>query len=264
MTDNPRIYGTKPFSVAVVHGGPGAGGEMAPVARMLARERGVLEPLQTAMTLDGQVEELALLLGRNADLPVTLVGYSWGAWLCFITAARRAEMVRKLILVSSGPFEEKYTAALRSTRMGRLSESERAELATITRALGDPAAPETSTMLKRLGTLASKADSYDPVLDAIDDSDLVGLRGDVNQGVWNDAAELRRNGGLLDLARYIQCPVVAIHGDFDPHPAEGVEKPLAAALADFRFALLERCGHTPWLERQARDDFYRVLSRELG
>ena len=33
---NLRTYGEPPFGVAVIHGGPGAGGEMAPVARVLA------------------------------------------------------------------------------------------------------------------------------------------------------------------------------------------------------------------------------------
>ena len=55
---NLRIYGNKPFSVAVIHGGPGAPGEMAPVARELASVKGVLEPLQTADSLEGQVDEL--------------------------------------------------------------------------------------------------------------------------------------------------------------------------------------------------------------
>ena len=45
---NPRIYGDPPYQVALLHGGPGAGGEMAPVARELAGDRGVLEPIQTA------------------------------------------------------------------------------------------------------------------------------------------------------------------------------------------------------------------------
>ena len=88
------------------------------------------------------------------------------------------------------------------------------------------------------------------------------LRGDVYQGVWQEADEMRRSGELLALARRIRCPVVAIHGDYDPSPAEGVQEPLAAALEEFRFVLLARCGHTPWRERQARDEFYRVLKRE--
>ena len=46
-----RLYGKAPYRVAVVHGGPGAAGEMAPVARRLGAACGVLEPLQTAMTM---------------------------------------------------------------------------------------------------------------------------------------------------------------------------------------------------------------------
>ena len=33
---NLRTYGEAPFNIAVIHGGPGAAGEMAPVARELA------------------------------------------------------------------------------------------------------------------------------------------------------------------------------------------------------------------------------------
>jgi len=57
--------------------------------------------------------------------------------------------------------------------------------------------------------------------------------------------------------------VVAIHGDYDPHPAEGVQKPLSALIEEFRFVLLKKCGHTPWLERQAQEEFYKVLEEEL-
>ena len=45
---NFRLYGNKPYKIAVIHGGPGAPGEMAPVARELSSDYGVIEPLQTA------------------------------------------------------------------------------------------------------------------------------------------------------------------------------------------------------------------------
>lgn len=50
---NLRTYGNPPFSIVVIHGGPGAPGEMAPIARELSALEGVLEPLQTAVTLEG-------------------------------------------------------------------------------------------------------------------------------------------------------------------------------------------------------------------
>jgi len=85
--NNLRIYGTAPFNIALVHGGPGAPGEMAPVARELSSEMGVLEPLQTADSIDGQVEELKDVLETHGTPPLILVGFSWGAWLSFILAA---------------------------------------------------------------------------------------------------------------------------------------------------------------------------------
>ncbi len=236
---------------------------MAPVARALSTGRGILEPIQTTTTLEGQVDELKMLLEKHGDLPVTLIGFSWGAWLSFIVAARHPEITRKLILVGSGPFEEKYVAMLQSARMSRLSVEEREEFDATIAALGDPATGGTSMRLARLGALASKTDAYDPTLDAPEEADRVELQGDVFQGVWNDAAEMRRNGGLLALGKRIECPVIAIHGDFDPHPAEGVERPLMTVLRDFRFILLKCCGHKPWIERQARDEFYSVLEKEL-
>jgi pimeloyl-ACP methyl ester carboxylesterase len=78
-----------------------------------------------------------------------------------------------------------------------------------------------------------------------------------------DAEELRRSGKLLKYGKHIKCPVVAIHGDYDPHPALGVQKPLSAILKNFRFILLKNCGHKPWVERQAKDEFYGILKEEL-
>jgi pimeloyl-ACP methyl ester carboxylesterase len=54
-----------------------------------------------------------------------------------------------------------------------------------------------------------------------------------------------------------------IHGDCDPHPAEGVRLPLVGRLADFRFHLLPRCGHSPWEERYAMDAFYGIVADAL-
>lgn len=260
---NLRLYGTAPFTIALIHGGPGAGGEMAPVARELAAEFGILEPIQTAQTLNGQVEELRSVLVQHADLPVTLVGYSWGAWLSYLLAARYPALVRKLILISSGPFEQKYVAELQATRFNRLTPAEQQEFSAIITALGVPDTRGKDTLLARLGELAAKTDSFDPLENETREADAVGLQGDVYQGVWNEAAQMRQSGELLAMGAAIPCPVTAIHGDTDPHPAAGVEKPLSAGISDFHFILLEHCGHTPWLERRAKTAFYDTLRAEL-
>ncbi|MHC4152935.1 MAG: alpha/beta fold hydrolase [Planctomycetota bacterium] len=157
--------------IAVVHGGPGAAGEMAPVARELSSGWGVMEPIQTAASLEGQVEELKTVLENNGDLPVTLVGFSWGAWLSFIVAARYPAIIKKLILVGSGPYEEKYAARIQETRLNRLSEEERAEFESTMGILNDPAAEDKDTAFARLGALTSKADAYDPEMDKSEEID---------------------------------------------------------------------------------------------
>ncbi|MGD2093837.1 MAG: alpha/beta hydrolase, partial [Phycisphaerales bacterium] len=153
-----------PFNVAVIHGGPGAPGEMAPVARELASEWGVLEPFQTAASIKGQVEELKNVLEKEAELPVTLIGFSWGAWLGFIAAADYPSLVKKLILIGSGGYEEKYAAGIHQTRLSRLSEEERKEIETLIEILDNPAAEDKKEAFERLGELCSKADAYEPMM----------------------------------------------------------------------------------------------------
>jgi pimeloyl-ACP methyl ester carboxylesterase len=257
---NLRKYGISPYSVAVVHGGPGAAGEMKAVARQLARNRGILEPLQTAASLEGQVKELKTVLAEHGRPPFSLVGFSWGAWLSFIVAARHPTLVKKLILICSGPFDEKYTEKIAETRWNRLDVEERQKARSLIRTLDNPTSGEKNRAFAQLGELLEKADTYDPIEEKTETLDC---RYDIFENVWPQGTELRKSGRLLDLARRIQVPVVAIHGDFDPHPAEGVREPLSSTLKDFRFILLKNCGHRPWIERQAREKFFSILEKEL-
>jgi pimeloyl-ACP methyl ester carboxylesterase len=257
---NLRTYGKPPFKVAVIHGGPGAAGEMAPVARELASNLGVLEPLQTATSVNEQIKELRTILHQKAELPVFLVGFSWGAWLSYMVAAHHPSLVKKLILISSGSFEDKYAVKIEEIRLSRLSEEEREEIDSLYEILDNPTAENRSEAFERFGVLFSKADAYDPIKH---ESEAIDINPEIFQSVWEEAAELRRSGELLELGKHIKCPVVAIHGDYDPHPAEGVRKPLSAVLKSFRLILLQNCGHKPWIERQSKDKFYEILKEEL-
>ena len=258
--DNLRIYGRAPYRVAVIHGGPGAPGYMAPVARELAADWGVLEPLQTADTLDGQVEELRGVMAAAGELPMVLIGSSWGAMLGFVLAAQHPASVRRLILVGSGVFEEQHAVAIQSTRWSRLSDAERGEAEAMAQAFGDPGCPDADAAFARLGELSTRADAFDPLTL---DTEVLAHQARIFLKVWPEMQALRRSGALLEMGRGVRCPVTAIHGDYDSHPADGVAEPLAAVLPGFRLVLLERCGHLPWLERHARDAFFRILRAEL-
>lgn len=264
---NPRRYGSAPFRVAVIHGGPGAAGEMAEVAEVLsAGGRGVLEPLQTGRSLRLQVEELKSQLQECSTPPVTLIGFSWGAWLSLILAAQYPDLVDRLILIGCGPFKEKYVHKIMETRLSRLSGAERDEAKCILAALEEKSLADDKAKNKkmnraaaRMGELFRKTDAFDPC-----DNSIAQLDSDIYQAVWREASILRQKGELLDLCKKVQCPVIAIHGDYDPHPLEGVREPLKDVLKSFRFILLKNCGHKPWIEKRARGKFYSILREELN
>ena len=88
-------------------------------------------------------------------------------------------------------------------------------------------------------------------------------RADIYRSVWSEASEMRRFGGLLAEGKRIECPVVVIHGDYDPHPMEGVVEPLSRIMGDLRIVSIPYCGHYPWYERRASSRFFEILREEL-
>jgi len=72
-----------------------------------------------------------------------------------------------------------------------------------------------------------------------------------------------KSGELLKRALRVQCPVTMIHGEYDPHPAAGSAGLLEGKLPGFRSYLLEKCGHDPWKETYAREEFTRIIKEEL-
>jgi pimeloyl-ACP methyl ester carboxylesterase len=259
---NLRKYGKPPFSIALLHGGPGAPGEMAPVARELSLDRGILEPLQTKSSIEEQVNELYCILTKNGDLPVILIGWSWGAMLGFIFTAKYPGMVKKLIIVGSAVFEQKYAGNIMKIRLSRLDKKERIEVLALMENLNDPLVEdkEKDILMSRFGRLLFKADSYNPLPYR---NEILENKYNIFRNVWQDAEGLRASGDLLKMGKQIRCPVVAIHGDYDPHPYQGVQKPLSRVVKDFHFILIKNCGHHPWFEHEANDKFYDILKKEL-
>ncbi|HPF04836.1 MAG TPA: alpha/beta hydrolase [Spirochaetota bacterium] len=260
---NPRKYGAPPYKTAVVHGGPGAQGGVADIAIKLSDYCGVLEPLQTEYSIDGEIDELYNLIKNEGEPPVVLIGHSWGAWLSLLTAARYPEAVSKLILVSSAPFEDHYAAGIHKSRIERLSSKEKIEFSSLMQRLTASRSGEDRLLSKRLHELFLKSDFYETGDEGKDYGKNVEINSGVFNAVWHKAAKLRSTGSLLKTASNLKCPVLAIHGDHDPHPAEGVELPLKQVIKDFRFILLEKCGHYPWLEKHASEKFYNILRTEL-
>lgn len=262
MFDYPdfRIYGKAPYDVAVIHGGPGAPGELAVLAEKISPWKGVIEPLQKQCSIDGQVLELEEVLIKRGRFPITLMGWSWGAMLSLIFTSRYSNLVKKLILINSGPLEEKYVENITTTREKRLSEESKAEVQELARKMKDPKNPYQHQDFKRFAQLIFLADGYDYF---VKESPPIDFQLELHQKVWNELKQLRQNGQLLAYAQSIKCPVVVIHGDYDPRPFQGVREPLSHILQNLSFYLFEKCGHYPWFEKNASDKFYEIMLQEL-
>lgn len=254
-----RKHGKESYNIVVLHGGPGAAGSAFGLARMISKEFGVLEPMQSKYTIGELEEELMEQIEENCSGKVILAGHSWGAWLAGLFAERFPDKVEKVILIGSGPLDEYYVPQIGERRKENMSSEEAEEYEKILRQL-ENGFGEKDEYLQRLGEICDKADGYHEEEALRDKADA---NGDLYEKVWKEAAELRKSGKLLERLGRISCPMVLIQGAVDPHPAAGVIEPLKALNVDIKSYVLDKCGHTPWREKYAREEFARVLFSEL-
>lgn len=259
-----RKHGKDPVRVVAVHGGPGAPGSVSELAKGISADFSVLEPFQTKDTIDQQVKELYTQITGNCKTPVILIGWSWGAWLAYVFAARHPRVVCKLILVSSGPFKEDYVKKMKGDRLSRFTERDLARLRELEDRLQRGEVKDKDELFDDFGKLYSKVDNYELVSSHSNTTqEDQKHQFDIYNKIWSEASGMRKSGKLLELGENISCETVAIHGDYDPHPFEGVKAPLNNVLSDFRFVLLKKCGHEPWLEKHARKIFFKLVNNEI-
>ena len=254
-----RKHGKEPYNIVVLHGGPGAAGSAFGLARLLSKEFGVLEPMQSKYTVGELEEELMEQIEENCPGKVILAGHSWGAWLAGLFAERFPDKVEKVILIGSGPLDEYYVPQIGERRKANMSSEESEEFEQILRQLEDGFG-EKEECLQRLGEICDRADGYQEEESLRDEADV---NGDLYETIWKEAAGLRKSGKLLERFKRISCPIVVIQGVVDSHPATGVIQPLKDSHVDIKAYVLDKCGHTPWREKYAREEFARVLFSEL-
>lgn len=243
-----RMYGNSPFNVIVLHGGPGAPGCCAAICRGIADEYGVLEHLQKGNSAEELIEEIRSMIKQFELDKVVLIGHSYGAWLAFMFAASHPQYVSKLIMVSSGPFEAKYFPRLIEAR----SKKEYP--------------PQQIDDMKAANLYSPKME-YKPdhyCLFPNIQLDMIAFNEAQHIALMNEAQDLRASGELLAYANQIRCPVVAIHGKYDPHPYDGVKVPLENKLSDFNMIVIDKCGHDPWKEYYAKEAFFDILKSEVS
>jgi pimeloyl-ACP methyl ester carboxylesterase len=62
----------------------------------------------------------------------------------------------------------------------------------------------------------------------------------------------------------IRSPVLMLHGAYDPHPGGMIRASLAPYIPQLEYREWERCGHSPWMERSVREEFFAVLWEWIG
>jgi pimeloyl-ACP methyl ester carboxylesterase len=254
-----REYGERSGRcVAVLHGGPGAPGSVASLARQLSDRFHVLEPLQRGsgavpLTVAQHVDDLARVLpGR-----MPIVGWSWGAMLGLSFAVDHPDFVQSLVLIGCGTYDRSARATFASAMSRRLGADGRrrmAELRAAFEATSDPAMRD--DLLAQLGALSMQAQSV--ALIEANTSDLVAdARG--HEETWNDV--LRRQDADIEPQAFaaIRVPVLMIHGDDDPHPGVAIRETLRPFLPQLEYVGIARCGHLPWLEQDGREPCLRAL-----
>ncbi len=251
-----REYGTSGPFLIVIHGGPGAPGYMAPLARALADRFRVLEPLQrrggdTPLTVARHVADLDAVVSRCADGRPALVGHSWGAMLALAYAAEHADRIASAVLIGCGTFDRASRDRLQATRATRMDGPLRERLARLPEEIQDP-----DERLTVHAELMLPVDSCELVVSALE-----GERGDArgHRETWDDMLRLQAEGVYPAAFAAIDVPVLMMHGIVDPHPGRLIRASLEPYLPSMEYREWERCGHYPWLEDAVRERFVAVL-----
>jgi pimeloyl-ACP methyl ester carboxylesterase len=259
-----RRYGTKGPAVVLVHGGPGAPGTLAPVARALEDGWRVLEPLQRTREQSPLSVEVHLddLHGVMPPQPTAMVGHSWGAMLALCYAARHPDRVERLVLVGCGTFDKEARAQLRRERKRRIEAKGIAgDVAALEARLRDETDPgRTDAILRELGDLTDAIDHYDALPEK---DETLDIDGPGHKEAWEDMLRLQEEGVYPAAFVAVRAPVTMLHGEYDSHPGPAIRDSLAPYLRELTYRSFPRCGHTPWVERHAREPFLEALRENL-
>ncbi len=250
-----REYGTSGRPVILLHGGPGAQGSMAPVARGLAGVFHILEPLQRAAsgTVADHVADLHQVVeARCAPARPALVGHSWGAMLALAYAAAHPQTIGRLALIGCGTFDRQARARLEAEVAARMTPELRARFERLAQEIPDP-----NERRRARGRMLGEIYCHAPL--AIDD-ELEPPEPDArDEETWRDMVRLQEAGIYPAAFRAIETPVLMLHGAGDPHPGVMIRDSLFRYLPQLEYLELQRCGHDPWRERFARDEFFALL-----
>jgi pimeloyl-ACP methyl ester carboxylesterase len=161
-----------------------------------------------------------------------------------------------LVLIGCGTFSEVARQAFERRLDAKLTPSDRAEIARLERD-----EPDANRQLAMIGHLMTRVYGYD--VEEIAMNTHV-LDAQAHEQTWADMVRLQRDGVYPAAFAAIEVPVLMLHGDVDPHPGSLIAEDLRRYIRHLEYVELARCGHSPWLERQARGAFFSSLEAWIG
>lgn len=257
-----RVHGNDGPTVIVLHGGPAAAGSAGRLAVGLADVFRVLEPWQRGsgeepLTVARHVEDLhELVVSQIEAMKPALVGHSWGAMLALAYAAAHPESVGPVVLVGSGTFDPESRARMKALMEERKTDDLRRRLERLSDEIADP-----TERFCKYHELCDSLSMFDriPVSDGALDEVAPPFDKRAHAETWEDMLRLQEEGIYPSAFSTIVTPVIMLHGEYDPHPGRMIYANLMSFLPQLEYREFERCGHEPWAERYARDDFFSCL-----
>ncbi len=256
-----NIYGGKGPPVIVLHGGPGAPGGSALLAKGLSHDFRVFEPWQrpssdTPLSVSVHISDLYhLICSRFSNEKPALVGESWGAMLALAYTAKHPASVGPIALVGCGTFDKHSRAVAHQIRKRRIMEyiekhSEHSP---------DLALNPDELMMK----WHEMTDTYapDPMETKNRETEAFDMK--AHTQTWHDMLRCQEQGIYPQSFVSITSPVMMLHGSYDPHPGKMIRDNLKQYLPHLEYHEFEKCGHAPAIEKYAKKVFFSVIVKWL-
>lgn len=290
-------HGVSGLEVVVLHGGPAAAGNAAPLARGLAAAGETvagggfqaIEPWQRGsdaadgdpLTVATHIADLHELIRREcAATRPALVGESWGAMLALAYAAAHPDAAGPIVLVGCGTFDPAARARFKVVLDERLGDEGRRRMRELECEFPDPAdrLPRQYELIKLLYDFnpgaVEELEAADGTAALLDSGDATARQSSpvappppfdvrAHEETWHDMLRLQSEGVYPSAFAAIRSPVLMLHGDYDPHPGPMIRDSLKPHIPQLEYIELARCGHSPWLERVARAGFLKILGEWL-
>ena len=257
-----RFWGESGKTVIAIHGGPGASGDMGGLAQELSQDFFVIEPWQRIsgdipVNVSQHIEDLHGLVEKHlAKEKPALIGHSWGAMLALAFASAYPETVNAIVLVGCGTFDVESRTKFKQIIEDRKDPEFDQKIQQISAKFTDP-----SERMKEQYNLISN--TYDFDLSESDSTDVEKFDFPAHKATWDDMVQLMDSGVYPQAFDRISVPVIMLHGSYDPHPGRMTFETLSKYIPQIEYTEFINCGHSPWKEKQARNQFYEKLKSWL-